>query len=190
MCRGQGLFEVRTTCSLMTHVDKTRREAARDVIVKAFTVTHDRAVSSTDCIRELLGWDEDGFHQDVPGVWLVSQSKPGEMIGAAILQRAPTTRRKIGGIMMEYIAIKPYCGGGTKAWEMVQQGVLVCRQEGFDSLYSAVDLTMTGEEWRRDALQAHERWGFKETDAADWNRCGFHKYSADSTIQYMKLAVN
>ncbi|CAJ1370225.1 unnamed protein product [Effrenium voratum] len=171
-----------------------RRQEAQDLLFEAFQ--HDTSQST---IRELLGSaiQKGRTQRTAPKTWLVwqesqpaSSSQPGELLSAAVLawQRYTSVgpRALQGGMVLEYIAVRP--GAGGKAYWLVLAAEEVALLMGQSELFSACDLNQGGQAFNgraRPALDAHLRWGFQDTDMKEWRDRRLEGYAEGCDVRYM-----
>lgn len=129
----------------------------------------------------------------VSGLWLAWQTFNGVMVGAAILrrQRGDPAIDTSGGCTLEYIAADRKKGG--RGYLLVAACEEIARSIGFNELFSAADLSQSGQAFggcAKGALAAHEGWGFSTIEAEEWMGRRLDGYTPDSRVCYMKKVVN
>jgi hypothetical protein len=90
---------------------------------------------------------------------------------------------------LEYIAARPNKG---KAWPLVVAAIGICRSQGCCDLYSAADLSQTGQAYDNQAKSArgvHYTWGFTKVTPEEWRGRGLTRYHTGCKLLRMKKPV-
>jgi len=123
-----------------------------------------------------------------PGFWLSFQTLGDELVAAAIVRRHGPPKGPYS-CTLEYIAARPKKG---KAWPLVVAAIEICRSQGCCFLYSAADLSQTGQAWDNQAKSAcavHDTWGFTEVGSKEWRGRGLTRYHTGCEVLLTKKPV-
>jgi len=132
--------------------------------------------------------------------------RTGRAVGALVIRwkrQADEGSRGVGGAggaVIDYVAALRSRGG--QGWPMVLAAEAICRRQGLGVLYSAADLSQTGQfadlaprdeaQGReiRSAIAAHRRWGFVPSSSEEWKASGLELYDQRKCrVHYMKKVL-
>lgn len=139
-----------------------------------------------------------------------NSAKEPEVVGALVLRKqcASTTSNSAsntavsghrrGAMVVDYVAADRNRGG--RGWPMLCKAEAICEREGFSVLYSAADLSQEGVSEDKgcsrmsvsvpSAVDAHKRWGFIASSAAEWQETDLKLYDERCGVVYMKKLLD
>lgn len=185
--------ELRRSAETLLHAAWCNDPSAKLVISIALGLTLNgmslRSGSRTArCLRSPQGNSKRGDAH-----WLVwEETQPSKhFVGAMILSR--TGCPGSGAVSIDYMAARR--GQGGRGFPMVLAAEAVCKQEGFNELYSAADLSQLGQgadpPGSNSAADAHSRWGFKKITKKEWEAAGLTLYDASKcSVRYTRKRLS